>query len=184
MKQFIVDRHTTPNTPTLEQVPTDKIPLYPSEQDLLDDLANLEEGQIVATPDTGNEFAQPVDVVEKDNLHAVTSNAVSESLSYSTTEQKTGGYWIDGKPIYRKVFTGLNFGGGTTGTWNNTGVVIADIETIVEGVGLRLAPSTSVHCVNGFFSYGIGSNGNIQYYGNNTSAGLNTLIIEYTKTTD
>jgi hypothetical protein len=51
MKQFIVDRHTTPNTPTLEQVPTDKIPLYPSEQDLLDDLANLEVGQIAGTID-------------------------------------------------------------------------------------------------------------------------------------
>ena len=39
-------------------------------------------------------------------MHSVTSNAVAGSLSYSTTEQKTGGYWIDGKPIYRKTFTG------------------------------------------------------------------------------
>jgi len=45
----------------------------------------------------------PVDEVTVDNMHSVTSNAVAESLSYSTTEQKTGGVWIDGKPIYRKV---------------------------------------------------------------------------------
>ena len=45
---------------------------------------------------------QPVDEVAVDNMHSVTSNAVAESLSYSTTEQKTGGYWIDGKPIYKK----------------------------------------------------------------------------------
>ena len=103
MKQFIVDRHTTPNTPTLEQVPTEKIPIYDDRAAVTADLANLSVGQIVVTKDTGTELSQPVDVVESGNLHAVTSNAVAESLSYSTTEQKTGGVWIDGKPIYRKV---------------------------------------------------------------------------------
>ena len=36
-------------------------------------------------------------------MHSVSSNAVADSLSYSTTEQLTGGVWIDGKPIYSKV---------------------------------------------------------------------------------
>lgn len=40
--------------------------------------------------------------MESGNLHAVTSNAVASALSYSETEQKTGGTWINGKPIYRK----------------------------------------------------------------------------------
>ena len=80
MKQFIVDRHTTPNTPTLEQVPTEKIPIYENRADLDTDLANLAEGQIVATKDTGAELSQPVDVVQSGNLHAVTSNAVAESF--------------------------------------------------------------------------------------------------------
>ena len=79
MKQFIVDRHTTPNTPTLEQVPTEKIPIYENRAAVTADLANLTVGQIVATADTGDELAQPVDVVEEDNLHAVTSNAVFEN---------------------------------------------------------------------------------------------------------
>ena len=40
-------------------------------------------------------------------MHSVTSNAVASVIqrikSYFTTEQPTGGKWIDGKPIYRKV---------------------------------------------------------------------------------
>ena len=80
MKQYIVDRHTTPNTPTLEQVPTEKIPVY-DDLDAADaDLANLEEGQIVATKDTGDELSQPVDAVQSGNLHAVTSDAVAEAI--------------------------------------------------------------------------------------------------------
>jgi hypothetical protein len=100
MKQFIVDRHTTPNTPTLEQVPTDKIPIYETSADADADLENLDVGQIIGIKDTGDELSHPVNVVEEDNLHAVTSNAVSEAISYSTTEHFTGKYWIDGKKIY------------------------------------------------------------------------------------
>lgn len=113
MKQFIVDRHTTPNTPTLEQVPTEKIPIYNDIDAVTADLANLEVGQIVATKDTGSELSAPVDTVQSGNMHAVTSNAVAESLSYSTTEQKTGGTWIDGKPIYRKVLQETFISNGT-----------------------------------------------------------------------
>jgi hypothetical protein len=103
MKQYIVDRHTTPNTPKLEQVPTEKIPIYDDLDAAAADLANLAENQIIATHDTGSELSAPTDTVQSGNMHAVTSNAVAESLSYSETEQKTGGKWIDGKPIYRKV---------------------------------------------------------------------------------
>ena len=77
MKQFIVDRHTTPNTPTLEQVPTEKIPVYEDMAAAAADLANLAENQIIATHDTGSELSAPVDVVQSGNMHAVTSNAVA-----------------------------------------------------------------------------------------------------------
>ena len=30
---------------------------------------------------------------------------LQDSISYSTTETKTGGTWIDGKPIYKKYIT-------------------------------------------------------------------------------
>ena len=47
----------------------------------------------------------PVDTVASNNMHSVTSNAVSRAMSYSTDEVNTGKKWIDGKTIYRKVLT-------------------------------------------------------------------------------
>ncbi len=55
-----------------------EIPLYETRAAAEADLTNLSEGQIIATKDEGNENAKPVDVVEKGNLHAVTSNAVAD----------------------------------------------------------------------------------------------------------
>ena len=80
MKQFILDRHTVPGTPSLEQVPTEKIPVYETKTAAENDIANLEVGQIIATKDEGNELSNPVDVVEDGNMHAVTSNAVADGL--------------------------------------------------------------------------------------------------------
>jgi hypothetical protein len=40
---------------------------------------------------------------EPENLKLITKLPVKD---YTTTEEWTGGYWIDGKPIYRRVFTG------------------------------------------------------------------------------
>jgi hypothetical protein len=67
-----------------------------------------------------------VDVVETGNMHSVTSNAVSRAMSYSTTEQKTGGKWIDGKPIYKKTFYSAT-------NWANYAIIgnIPNIGTIV-----------------------------------------------------
>ena len=53
-----------------------EIPLYETKAAAEADIANLTDGQIIATKDEGNEFAKPVDVVESGNMHAVTSNAV------------------------------------------------------------------------------------------------------------
>jgi hypothetical protein len=54
----------------------DDIDVYNSMAELIADLPNLQDGQFVATKDTGDELSQPVDTVEAGNLHAVTSNAV------------------------------------------------------------------------------------------------------------
>ena len=94
MKQFIVDRHTTPSTPSMDEVPNEKIPIYDNLADAEADLANLEEGQIVATPDTGDELSQPVDEVESGNLHAVTSNAVAGACPRYPNYAK-GNIWTD-----------------------------------------------------------------------------------------
>ena len=109
---------------TTEPIENNKIPVYETKAAAEADIANLSDGQIIGTKDEGNEFAKPVDVVEKGNMHAVTSNAVAESLSYSTQEVKTGETWIDGKPIYRKV---IDFGSlpNATAKSVNTGLDFA-----------------------------------------------------------
>lgn len=78
MKSYVTDG--TGSQQTLADGQDNKIPIYESKADIEADLANLSEGQIVATPDTGDELSQPVDVVEEDNLHAVTSNAVANYI--------------------------------------------------------------------------------------------------------
>lgn len=76
----------------------------------------------------------PVDEVAINNMKAVTSNAVAESLSYSTTEQKTGGVWIDGKDIYKKTWTGA-ISNGTT--------LVSDVDTLVSQYGSLMVSSNS-----------------------------------------
>jgi len=51
--------------------------------------------------------------------------------SYSTNEQKTGGYWIDGKPIYRKVFTGLSVTVGSGSNWTHA-AQLSNVENLVN----------------------------------------------------
>ena len=68
---------------TLEKIENNKIPVYETKAAAEADIANLSDGQIIATKDEGNENAKPVDVVESGNLHAVTSNAVADSLSWN-----------------------------------------------------------------------------------------------------
>ena len=58
-----------------------EIPVYETKEAAEADIANLSDGQIIATKDEGNENAKPVDVVESGNLHAVTSNAVATVTS-------------------------------------------------------------------------------------------------------
>jgi hypothetical protein len=70
----------TGNQQTLSEIESDKMPIYDSLTDAEADLANLSVGQIIGITDTGDELAQPVDVVESGNLHAVSSNAVANAI--------------------------------------------------------------------------------------------------------
>ena len=108
MKQFILDRHTVPGTPSLEQVPTEKIPVYETKAAAEADIANLSDGQIIATKDEGNENAKPVDVVEYGNMHAVTSNAVAYKIG-SIAHSKKDLYNFENyyKATERTAYSGL-----------------------------------------------------------------------------
>jgi len=100
--------------------------------------------------------------------------------SYSTNEQKTGGYWIDGKPIYRKVVTGLSVTVNQGGDWV-TVCTIPNAESLVS-YRMKVANnqdwSSNVLCM-------INSSGNVRMYNcTGLNCTVNTVIIEYTKTTD
>lgn len=90
------------------------------------------------------------DVVYSDDPES-TGDDYIDPESYSTTEKKTGGTWIDGKPIYKKT---IDFGAlpNNTSKFMNTGVSI-DLCLKIETIAYN---STSAHSINGLY----GSAGN------------------------
>ena len=168
---------------TIEPIENNKIPVYETKTAAETDLANLSVGQIIATKDEGNEMFNPVDVVQDGNMHAVTSNAVADSLSYSTEEVKTGGKWIDGKPIYRKVVD--------VGTLPNatSKVVLHNIQNLDKVLEAKLIANdniSSIVCNFGGKEAGtyIDEKNILIVCGGNFSGYSGYEIIEYTKTTD
>lgn len=88
---------------TTEPIENNKIPIYETKAAAEADIANLTDGQIIATKDEGNENAKPVDVVEKGNLHAVTSNAVADSLCTISTPPFDSSYILWAREIYNPI---------------------------------------------------------------------------------
>lgn len=177
----------TGNQQTLIELESEKIPVYEDLTDAESDLANLAENQILATKDTGSELSAPVDVVQSGNMHACTSNAVAESLSYSTTEQATGGKWIDGKPIYRKVFVHEETGSGNPSFDYGT---ISSFEQLIEAKTITVSNSGGNQEVE-FMAYRrcrVTISNGVATFKNEPQIVYNVdkyiLVVEYTKTTD
>ena len=130
---------------------------------------------------------------QQENVLNDVKGYVDSSNSYSTEEIKTGGKWLDGKPIYRKV---------VTHTLSNelTGLVeiqhnIQNIKTPIRIVfGNATVPGTSnsttipaQHDSTTFIQLGEFSNTYVQLFAgstNWTSFRDVMLCLEYTKTTD
>ena len=103
---------------------------------------------------------------------------VDSSNSYSTNEVKTGGKWIDGKPIYRKVLiTTTLINGGEIG-WGGLESNITSLNidnciasyAIIEHLGMR------------YLQYMPDQGGFIPYYSGIPDRAK--VVMEYTKTTD
>lgn len=161
-----------------------EIPLYETKAAAEADIANLSDGQIIATKDEGNELSNPVDVVQDGNMHAVTSNAVADAISYSTNEVKTGGKWIDGKPIYKKtlVFTNITL----TTTPTQIGTTDIPIGNIIKTEDFVLKSDLST-VGSSHKSVYIEYNGTIfakQDLSSYADGWYIYFTIEYTKTTD
>ena len=115
---------------------------------------------------------------QQDNVLNDVKNYVDNSNSYSTQEVKTGGTWIDGKPIYRKVLIAKNFINGGEVGWAGLESDVASLNidaclrcfAITNGDGSRYLQFSPAK--GGFNSYWSGINSGSK------------IIMEYTKTTD
>ena len=192
MKTFYTDG--TGSQQTLNDSQTEKVVVYDTINDAEADLANLAEGQIIATKDEDFEGnAVPVNEVTVNNMHSVTSNAVAESLSYSETEIKTGGKWVDGKPIYRKV---INFGALPNTAKRSVNHNIANLGyfTSIKGIAVNTSSGykqtlTLPYASGGTLAESVAIYTNytrVEVGAGNDRSGYDTcyIVLEYTKTTD
>lgn len=144
MQSFILDRHTDPSNPTMKVTQDDKIPIYDSKADAEADIANIEEGGIVATKDTGA-TEKVVDVVEDGNMDPVTSNAVAKKYHrYATTISHTSSnQWTEKTVTFDKTFKSIPL----VSVWtNNDRFDPSDPEYWMYAVRPILADVTTTGC--------------------------------------
>lgn len=131
------------------------------------------------------------------NLHSIITNEIDSKVEdvYSTSEVKTNKVWIDGKPIYKRVFS-VNTP-STANTYTTVANMGSNIDQLITTNGLIKATySSTMHIVyNLNFDEGDNShfgwvaynqkNGDIQLNVGNSLKNMPVIItIEYTKTTD
>ena len=71
-----------------------------------------------------------IEITDQSTFLNTVQSLVQTSNSYSTEEQATGGFWIDGKPIYRKTYEI----GATNSLGNNSSKTIASGLTNIDRV--------------------------------------------------
>lgn len=140
--------------------------------------------KVSKTTQTG---AQIVDGYSNSRTSGFSCKYLNDINSYSTDETFTGKYWIDGKPIYRKVFTGTT---GAGGSWENVSVSNLNIDNMTD---LKVKFGNTEQYFSGFY---INDNYNLTYryttynstisymYGPGYSNQNYSIICEYTKITD
>lgn len=94
---------------------------------------------------------------------------------YSTTEQKTGQKWIDGKDIYFRTFTGLTI--TTSGNWQDTGINSSGMDTILGGLAID-DYKQSIVC-----SFGFGTDPTVILRAYMSTNVIKTITLYYTKAT-
>lgn len=132
-----------------------------------------------------------VDISDEDTFLVTVKNFVDERVtraeSYSTEEQWTGGYWIDGKKIYRRVVSCGALPNNTTKTVAHN---IANIEWIVKYNGVASDGNEWLQLPASYYSTSAiglsvdGTNIALRPYSNRTTYTTTLVTIEYTKTTD
>ena len=125
-----------------------------------------------------------VDIADEDTFLNTVVNTIQDSQSYSTTEQKTGGTWIDEKPIYRKVVDLGNLHNATTKSVSH-GISNIGLVTDLRGIWYASNDYRTLPYVGGGATYDVylsADNTNIKVQtGMDRSSFTGFAIIEYTK---
>ncbi len=133
-----------------------------------------------------HDAAEAAGTLPNNCLIAITDDGNDQDDRYSTEETFTGKYWINGKPIYRKVLLctsqatipGAGSSWATISGWNTTGL---DVETITYWDVPTIGTGKNFYYPLGLTSL----NGQWACISNATTIAVGTpLIVEYTKTTD
>ena len=126
------------------------------------------------------------------NASSVNKLLPRTGISYSTSEFDTGGKWIDGKPIYRKV---IECGALPDATTKRVATGVSNVDTLISLKGMAYAPAAIIPLpftdlqniaqqIRIYYETS-GSSIALSTAGNFSTTYPNTIaIIEYTKTTD
>ena len=154
----------------------------------------VEDGQIITVNNTidgipiGSEFEYDGEEVPDGYEEVPVEDDIVDT--YSTEETKTNKIWIDGKPIYRKVYQYTTEAGANPVQFSEIG--ITDIDTIVDISGFTRQPSSNNYVPLSYYNsstdwanyYTGGNNAFSVRCGSSYGFGATTIIFEYTKTTD
>lgn len=114
---------------------------------------------------------------------------VRNSNSYSVTEKLTGGYWVDGRPIYQRTYTGLTIKASATviDTLANVSKFIKT-EFLVTVYNDSNQTTVNTYDTSGSARYAwyvvLQPNGQLKGYSGNAAVRITDVTIWYTKTTD
>ena len=101
-------------------------------------------------------------------------SADSQLVDYSTNEVDTGAKWIDGKAIFRKVFTNLNTT-LTASTLVSTGASVTNADTLVSCIAISDDKVSNIALSAYIVS------GELKLFAFQTGNVIDTCIVEYTK---
>lgn len=144
-------------------------------EDIMNGYINASRDTISVNKDSYDALVKKVSLLE-DNYKELLGNSTINNNNYSTEEQIIG-TWINGKPLYRKIISGISFK-PLSFQWTNSTVKIENIEQVTK-CGL----SQGASFIYSFLS--ATNNGVIKCWNlTNTDYNYSSMLVEYTKTTD
>jgi hypothetical protein len=135
--------------------------------------------QGVAKIDLSNYATDEQLEIAVDNINSVLLTK-QNVVNYSTEEQNTGIKWIDGKPIYEKVYVLQRTIDVSYNSWTATGISTSEIEQLINVITYYKSS-----CWGGALIATI-DNGDFRFQTtrNGASCSLDKFVVRYTKTTD